>query len=105
LPFREDVIWEVRNGMRETVLSGTAQLLKDLPVPAAAKTGTTEVVAGNTVNSLFTAFAPFQAPEVSITVLMEGSASNQGYATRAAQGFLQWYFQPGRSEQASLQTE
>jgi len=92
LPFKDDVIKEVKSDMEETVLSGTAGLLKDLPVRAGAKTGTAEVVKGKSINSLFTAFAPFDHPEVNITVLVEGSASNQGLAIRVAHNVLKWYF-------------
>ncbi len=92
LPFRPDVLKEVKSDMEETILSGTAQILKDLPVKAGAKTGTAEVVKGRSINSLFTAFAPLEHPEVSITVLVEGSPSNQGYAIRTAHEVLKWYF-------------
>ena len=92
LPFREDVLKEMKSDMEETVLSGTAEILKDLPVKAGAKTGTAEVVKGKSINSLFTAFAPFDHPELNITVLIEGSASNQGLAIRAAHNVLKWYF-------------
>ena len=92
LPFRDDVILEMKKDMEETVISGTAGLLKDLPVRAGAKTGTAEVVKGKSINSLFTAFAPFDHPELNITVLIEGSASNQGLAIIAANNVLKWYF-------------
>ncbi len=100
LPFSDGAIREVRAAMRETVLSGTARLLQDLPVSAAAKTGTAEVIKGRSINSLFTSFAPFENPEVAITVLVEGSSSNQGYAIRAAHDFLAWYFSGARSGEA-----
>ena len=92
LPFREDVLKEMKSDMEETVISGTAGILKDLPVKAGAKTGTAEVVKGKSINSLFTAFAPFDHPELNITVLIEGSASNQGLAIRVAHNVLKWYF-------------
>lgn len=92
LPFRDDIIMEMKNDMEETVISGTAEILRDLPVRVGAKTGTAEVIKGKSINSLFTAFAPFDHPEVTITVLVEGSASNQGLAIRAAHNVLKWYF-------------
>ncbi len=99
LPFKDDVIKEVKSDMEETVLSGTAGILRDLPVRAGAKTGTAEVVKGKSINSLFTAFAPFDHPEINITVLIEGSASNQGLAIRTAHNVLKWYF--GRNSSSS----
>ena len=92
IPFRDEVIGEMKSDMEETVISGTASILKDLPVRVGAKTGTAEVVKGKSINSLFTAFAPFDHPELNITVLVEGSASNQGLAIRTAHNVLKWYF-------------
>ena len=82
----------MKEAMSETVISGTAQILKGLPVKAAAKTGTAEVVKGRSINSLFTVFAPYDNPKIAMTVLVEGSASNQGLAIRAAYNTLKWYF-------------
>ncbi|MBI3274272.1 MAG: hypothetical protein HYZ69_03955 [Candidatus Colwellbacteria bacterium] len=96
LNFREDVISEVRNAMAETVISGTAKLLSGLPVKVGAKTGTAEVIKGRAVNSIMTAFAPFDEPELSITVLIEGESTNQGLAIRTVNGFLGWYFREYR---------
>lgn len=93
LPFSDNVIAEMKSNMEETVISGTAGILKDLPVRVGAKTGTAEVVKGKSINSLFTAFAPFEHPEINITVLIEGSASNQGLAIRTAHNVLKWYFE------------
>ena len=93
LPFSGDVINEVRNAMRETVLSGTAQILRDLPVTAGAKTGTAEVVKGKTANSIFIVFAPHENPELAMTILIEGATTTQqGLAIRAANEVLKWYF-------------
>ncbi len=96
LPFSDDVIREMKSDMEETVISGTAGILRDLPVRSGAKTGTSEVVKGKSINSLFTAFAPFDHPELNITVLIEGSASNQGLAIRTAHNVLKWYFDKGK---------
>ena len=92
LPFGDDIIREMKSDMEETVVSGTAGILKDLPIRIGAKTGTAEVVKGKSINSLFTAFAPFDHPELSITILIEGSVSNQGLAIQVAHNVLKWYF-------------
>ena len=93
LRFSEKTINEVKNAMAETTISGTAKILGTLPVKAGAKTGTAEVVKGRTVNSIMTAFAPFDNPEINITVLVEGGTStNEGLAIRATYAFMKWYF-------------
>ena len=92
LPFSREVINEMQAAMRETVLSGTAQVFKDLPVKIAAKTGTAEVQKGKTVNSLFTMFGPYEDPDLTMTILIEGATTQQGLAIRAAHNVLRWYF-------------
>ena len=92
LPFSASVIREMKEAMKETTISGTAKILNDLPVRVAAKTGTAEVVKGKSINALFTAFAPADNAELALTILVEGSAENQGYSIRVANGFLRWYF-------------
>jgi cell division protein FtsI/penicillin-binding protein 2 len=104
LPFSADVINEMKAAMRKTVTDGTGKLLADLPVPVSAKTGTAEVIKGQRINSLLTVFAPSDNPKIALTLLIEGSASNQGYALRAAKAFLQWYFSPNRSAPMPLAT-
>lgn len=102
LPFTPDVVSEIKSDMEETVISGTAKLLQNLPVRAGAKTGTAEVIKGQSVNALFAAFAPFDNPEISITVLVEGASSNQGAAIVVADNVLKWYFE--RMTAGPLQT-
>lgn len=97
LPFSGDVVRQMQTAMRRTVTSGTAHILNDLPVTAAAKTGTAEVIKGQRINSFLTVYAPAENPQIALTVLIEGSSSNQGYALRAARQFLGWYFSPTRA--------
>jgi penicillin-binding protein 2 len=92
LPFDPEIIAEMRSDMGETVISGTAKSLQGIGVTVGAKTGTAEVIKDKKINSLFTAFAPLDSPEIVITVLVEGSESNQGQATRVANAVLDWYF-------------
>lgn len=92
LPFSQETISLVKNAMAETINSGTAQVLSQIPVKMGAKTGTAEVIKGKTVNSLFTVFAPYDNPEIAMTILIEGATSQQGLAVRAAYQVLNWYF-------------
>ena len=93
LPFNDKNLAIVKDDMRETILSGTATLLKDLPVTAGAKTGTTQVINNQQINSLFTVFAPFDHPEIAMTILVE-NPTEEGLAIRAANNILKWYFNP-----------
>jgi penicillin-binding protein 2 len=96
LPFSSSVLRSMQIAMRHTVTEGTGKIFQDLPVSAAAKTGTAEVIKGRRINSLVTVYAPADNPQIVLTVLIEGSASNQGYALRAAHNFLSWYFDSER---------
>ena len=73
LPFAA-ALAPVRDGMRLAVTQGTATLLRNLPVPAGAKTGTAEdpSTPSGGEDAWFTAVAPIDHPEVVVTVLVRG---------------------------------
>ena len=92
LPINGPELQTVREGMRQTITNGTAIRLKDLPVSVAGKTGTAQVLGFQKLNSLFTAYAPYEDPEISITVLVEDIPKSQSLAIETAKEFLAWYF-------------
>ena len=91
MPFDQNTFDIVRQGMRQTILSGTATMLQDVPAALAAKTGTAQIT-GRGLNSLFTVFGPYEDPEIVMTVLVESINQSQGLAIRVANDFLLWYF-------------
>ena len=92
IPFEQETIRIVREGMRQTITNGTASLLNSLPVPVAAKTGTAQVVGLHNLNSLFTVFGPYEDPTINLTILVEHIQGGQGAAIGVANTFLKWYF-------------
>jgi len=82
----------VRDGLREAVLSGSARSLLSLPVTSAGKTGTAQFGAEDKTHSWFTAFAPYEAPELVITVLVEEGGGGNDSALPIARNALQRYF-------------
>lgn len=82
----------VRRGMRQTVLAGSARSLQVLPVPVAGKTGTAQFGGGKETHSWFTGFAPFDKPEMTLTILVEGGGESTDAAVPIARDFWQWYF-------------
>lgn len=85
----------VRGGMREVVASGTACCQFDQQVSAqvAGKTGSAETDPGNRKpHAWFTAFAPYQDPEIVMVVLIETSGEGSRYAAPAVRETLSWYF-------------
>ena len=82
----------VREGMRQTVFSGTAQSLKDLPVEVAGKTGTAQFGGENKTHGWFVSFAPYENPEIAMAVLVEGGGEGHSTAVPVTRETLDWYF-------------
>jgi penicillin-binding protein 2 len=90
----------VRNAMRQVVTSGTACCLieKQVPVPVAGKTGTAETdpEGKKKPDAWFTAFAPFDDPQIVIVVLIPNSGEGAQYAAPAVRETLAYCFnRPG----------
>lgn len=89
-----DYLQVVREGMRQAVTTGSARRLSDLPVTAAAKTGTAQFGNEGKTHAWMTTFAPYNDPQiVVVTVIEEGG---EGYQTAGPVTFdiLNWYFSP-----------
>ena len=82
----------VRDGMRQTVLTGSARSLQAVPVPMAGKTGTAQWSTKKAPHAWFTGFAPFDNPQIVITVLVEEGREGSTVAVPIAKEILQWYF-------------
>lgn len=69
----------IQQAMRETVTSGSGRELQDLPVEAAGKSGTSQFDGSDPTrtHAWFTAYAPFNDPEIVVTVLVE--AGGEGH--------------------------
>lgn len=83
----------VRRGMRESVLSGYNQTLKDLPVSVAGKTGTAQNIPGKTEHSWYTVFAPYEDPEIVLTFIVEHGGLGTDTVVPIAKEVLRWYFE------------
>lgn len=89
--MKPEVISVVRDAMRQTVVNGTAKSLQAVRVPVAGKTGTAQWSNGKANHSWFTGFAPFDKPEMVITVLVEEDATG-GAAVPIAHKILDFWF-------------
>lgn len=80
-----DVVATVRRGMRETIIGqrGSARGLQTSFVEIAGKTGTAQWRQGEPNHAWFTGFAPYDDPEIVVTVLIEagGEGSSVGAPT------------------------
>ncbi|MGE5425734.1 MAG: penicillin-binding protein 2 [Bacillota bacterium] len=82
----------VREGMRQTVTAGSARSLSIVPVAVAGKTGTAQWSSKKANHAWFTGFAPYENPEVVITILVEEGREGSEVAVPMAKEILQWYF-------------
>ena len=86
----EEVLGHVLRGMRETSITGTAKLFKNLPVEVASKTGTAESGSGAT-HSWVVGFAPLDSPKIAFAVMVEHAGEGTG-AIAITNEVLKWYF-------------
>lgn len=82
----------IREAMKETSISGSARSLSTLPISSAGKTGTAQWSSKKDPHAWFTGFAPYDNPELVITVLVEEGKEGSLAATPVVREFLQWYF-------------
>lgn len=82
----------VREGMRQTVLAGSARSLQVLPVTSAGKTGTAQWSTKKAPHAWFTGFAPYEDPQLVITIMVEEGREGSSVAVPMARDILKWYF-------------
>ncbi len=84
----------VREGMRDAVTKdyGLSRILNDLPVSAAAKTGTAEIGYQTKFNLWSATFAPYENPEIVIVVTAEEVNALGAVTLPVSHDVLKWYF-------------
>ena len=104
LHVSDETIAIIRQGMRAAVTHGTAGQARLGGVAVAGKTGTAEYPGqrdweGNLpTHAWFTAFAPFDDPEITVVVFVEGGGEGGMVAAPVAAEILSHYFSVPRSE-------
>jgi len=87
----------VREGMRRAVTGenspyASSVILNSLPVSAAAKTGTAQISNPDYFHNWVTVFAPYDDPQIVLTIVIEDVKGLQSAALPAAKEILEWYF-------------
>ena len=82
----------VRSGLREAVLDGSARRLSLLNVSSAGKTGSAQWHSEKPTHAWFTGFAPYEDPELVVTVLVEEGGEGSAVAVPLAHDIFQWWF-------------
>ncbi|WP_191397309.1 penicillin-binding transpeptidase domain-containing protein [Flavonifractor sp. An306] len=80
-------MWEVANDPK----SSSSAYFKDLPVEVGAKTGSAQVASNVEANALFVCFAPYDDPQIAISMVVERGASGGNLAQATAE-IVDYYF-------------
>jgi len=95
-----DLAWE-RKALREVVVRGTGQNAALPDVPVAGKTGTAQNPHGED-HAWFMCFAPADAPEVALAVIVENAGHGGSEAAPVARQWLEAYFH-GSARESTLE--
>ena len=94
----------IREGMRQTVLSGSSPVLQQAGFPVAAKSGTAEIgVRKGRVNSWMSGFFPYKEPKYAFVVVLENGPVDTTYgAGKTTRDILKWIAE-NRPQYAGIQ--
>lgn len=96
----DDSMWNaIHTGMRQVV--ETKAYYNDLTVNVAGKTGTAQQDKTRANHALFISYAPYENPEISVTVRI-ANGYNSGYAAQTARDVYKYYY--GLAEEEELLT-
>ena len=88
-----EVAAKMREMMRDVIAEGTATKLSSRPYNPCGKTGSAEIVTGeSTSHAWFTGFAPEENPKIAITVIVEGAGTGGVSAVPVVRSVLDKYF-------------
>lgn len=82
----------VKEGMRDCVVYGSCRRLANLPIMVAGKTGTAQWNSNKENHAWFTSFAPYNNPEISVTILVEEGGEGSIISVPIAEEFYQWWY-------------
>jgi len=96
LPIRKEVVHSshldvVRLGMRDCVVYGSCRRLSLLSLDIAGKTGTAQWSSLKENHAWVTSFAPFENPEIVVSILIEEGEEGSKTAMPIAYDFYAWW--------------
>lgn len=88
-----EILKTVQEGMRQTITSGTGRQLNDLLITSAGKTGTSQFDGSDPkrTHAWFTAYAPYENPQIVITVLVEAGGEGNVASVPVVKDALKWW--------------
>ena len=92
LDFQSTTLPAIRNGMKNVVQAGSVRsLFTKVPVTVAGKTGTAEITKNEPNHALFVSFAPYENPEISVTVVIPNGFSSSNAAELGSKIYQYYY--------------
>lgn len=92
----------IRTGMSRVVSNGSiSSLFRSVPVKVAGKTGTAEITANEPNHAWFVSFAPYETPEISVTVQIPNGFTSSN-AAELASNVYKYYFDKSKKSRKSL---
>lgn len=82
----------VKQGMRDCVNYGSCRQLSLLPFASAGKTGTAQWSSEKENHAWFTSFAPYDNPEIAITVIVEEGGEGSEVSLPIVSDFYRWWW-------------
>ncbi len=93
IPASKENIETIKEGMRQVnAQGGTAYPFFNYPIETAGKTGTAESFPGKPPHAWYTGFAPYQSPQITVTVLVEYGGEGSKVAAPASKDIMDFYF-------------
>jgi len=90
---QDDYINLIKEGMKQAAEpGGTAFPFFGFKIPIGGKTGTAEIGEHVEPHAWFTAFAPYDNPEIVVTVVLENAGEGSREAAPVVKEILSWYF-------------
>ena len=101
LNISDENLEAVKKGMYGLTTGSLAPYFKDCVVSAGAKTGTAQINKETTNNGVFVCFAPYEDPEIAISIVIEQGGSGAALASTAVE-ILNAYFTPDETGTAII---
>jgi penicillin-binding protein 2 len=91
IEIQEKNLEAVKKGMLDLTTTSLARAFSGLNVSVGAKTGSAQISAQSESNAVFVCFAPYDDPEIAVSIVVEHGGSGSELATMAAD-ILSYYF-------------
>jgi len=91
--INSEYIKVAQDGMRQTVTDGSGRSMANLGISIAGKTGTAQFINNNLTrtHAWFTSYAPFENPEIALTVLVEDAGGGDRISVPISKAVYEWW--------------